>query len=153
KQNIKYFGAGNKDDNFNNPLVIRKNLCLLSYNLILDPNKYENTAASFNRDQVKREIKEMKRNNIENIIVNIHWGIEESPQRNNEQIEIGRFLIDAGADLVIGHHPHCLQPFAIYKGKHIFYSIGNCIFPNHNCESFFNDQLEPERYFKKRLPK
>ncbi|MEZ5146693.1 MAG: CapA family protein [Bacteroidales bacterium] len=41
---------------------------------------------------------------------------------------MGRRLIDAGADLIIGHHSHTVQPFEIYKGKYIFYSLGNFVF-------------------------
>lgn len=62
------------------------------------------------------------------IIVHSHWGVEYDSSPNPRQQEIGRALVDAGADIIVGHHPHTLQPVEIYKGKVIFYSLGNFIF-------------------------
>lgn len=59
------------------------------------------------------------------IVVSAHWGNEYEDEENEEQRKIGRAFIDAGADLVIGHHPHVVQPVEIYKNKAIFYSLGN----------------------------
>lgn len=62
------------------------------------------------------------------IIVHSHWGVEYDSSPNPRQKEIGHALIDAGADIIVGHHSHTLQPVEIYKGKVIFYSLGNFIF-------------------------
>jgi len=62
------------------------------------------------------------------VIVNVHWGVEYKHQHNKIQAEYGRAFIDAGADLVIGHHPHVVQGMEIYNGKPIFYSLGNFVF-------------------------
>ena len=62
------------------------------------------------------------------IIVHSHWGVEYDSSPNPRQQEIGRALVDAGADIIVGHHSHTLQPVEIYKGKVIFYSLGNFIF-------------------------
>lgn len=64
------------------------------------------------------------------IIVNIHWGVEDIRYPEPEKRVLAYKLIDSGADLIIGHHPHIIQPFEIYKGKFIFYSIGNFFFPD-----------------------
>jgi hypothetical protein len=61
-------------------------------------------------------------------IAYIHWGNEFINQPYFDQKIIGRSLIDSGFDLVIGVHPHVLQGFEKYKGKHIFYSLGNFLF-------------------------
>ncbi|HEX2394261.1 MAG TPA: CapA family protein [Bacteroidales bacterium] len=63
-------------------------------------------------------------------IVLMHWGgrFEGGLFPDYSQIELGRKLIDHGADLIIGHHSHTLQPFERYNGKHIFYSLGNFCF-------------------------
>lgn len=61
-------------------------------------------------------------------IVNIHWGIEYEHNFSKTQQELGRGLVDAGADMVIGHHPHVVQGVEIYKNKPIFFSLGNFIF-------------------------
>jgi poly-gamma-glutamate synthesis protein (capsule biosynthesis protein) len=62
------------------------------------------------------------------VIINIHWGQEYQHQFNSHQQTIGRALIDSGADVIIGHHPHVVQGVEIYKNKPIFYSLGNFIF-------------------------
>lgn len=72
-------------------------------------------------------IQEAKKN-TDLVIVNIHWGTEYQHQFNKQQQKIGHTLIDAGADIVIGHHPHVVQGMELYKGKPIFYSLGNFIF-------------------------
>lgn len=58
-------------------------------------------------------------------IVNLHWGYEHSDTPAPFQRELAHRLIDAGADIIIGHHPHVPQGEEIYKGKHIYYSLGN----------------------------
>ena len=62
------------------------------------------------------------------IIVSPHWGIEHRVEPAQWQRRQARALIDAGADCIIGHHPHTLQTIEQYKGKPIYYSIGNFIF-------------------------
>ncbi len=62
------------------------------------------------------------------LIISIHWGNEYLPQAESWRINLAHKMIDAGADIVHGHHPHVLQPSEIYQGKLIFYSLGNFIF-------------------------
>lgn len=62
------------------------------------------------------------------VIVYPHWGIEYEAYPSAFQVEKAHAFIDAGADLVLGAHPHVIQPVEIYKGKAIFYSLGNFVF-------------------------
>ena len=62
------------------------------------------------------------------VVVHIHWGTEYSLVATGVQKNIAHKLIDNGADVVIGHHPHVIEPVEIYKGKAIFYSLGNFVF-------------------------
>ncbi|MDQ3008689.1 MAG: CapA family protein [bacterium] len=62
------------------------------------------------------------------IIVQFHWGNEYQRQPSDRQKELAHYTIDAGADLVIGNHPHWWQPMEIYQNKVISYSHGNFIF-------------------------
>ena len=62
------------------------------------------------------------------IIVSMHAGYEYPPNPNKRQIEFAYAAIDAGADVVLGHHPHVVQAIEDYKGKKIFYSLGNFVF-------------------------
>ena len=68
------------------------------------------------------------RPNCDLLIVNIHWGIEGDHKYHHKQGTLGRVAIDAGADLVIGTHPHVYQGIEKYKGKYIVYSLGNFCF-------------------------
>jgi poly-gamma-glutamate synthesis protein (capsule biosynthesis protein) len=62
------------------------------------------------------------------VVVMVHWGIERAEEPEPYQVKKGREFIDAGADLVIGSHPHVLQGIESYQGKWIAYSLGNFIF-------------------------
>ncbi|HEU5440538.1 MAG TPA: CapA family protein [Ktedonobacterales bacterium] len=62
------------------------------------------------------------------IIVFTHWGIEYQLAETAHQQAMARLAIDAGADLVVGAHPHVIQPNESYRGKPIIYSLGNFVF-------------------------
>lgn len=62
------------------------------------------------------------------VIVSLHWGQETHKLPTKGQISNGKKLIDAGADVIYGHHAHVLQPIHFYKGKPILYSTGNFTF-------------------------
>ena len=77
--------------------------------------------------RVTRQIKQYKRQDTI-VIVNIHWGVELAEKPSAWQTDTVRAWIDAGADLIVGHHPHVLQGIETYKGRHIVYSLGNFAF-------------------------
>ncbi|MFB6345332.1 MAG: CapA family protein [bacterium] len=62
------------------------------------------------------------------VIISFHWGGEGEVTSKDYQITLARRAVDAGADVVFGHHPHTLQPVERYRGSLIFYSLGNFIF-------------------------
>lgn len=62
------------------------------------------------------------------VVVIMHAGVEYAGEPNAKQQDFAYAAIDAGADLVIGHHPHVVQPTELYKGKPILYSLGNFVF-------------------------
>ena len=68
------------------------------------------------------------RNQCDYLVVYVHWGVEREETPKDYQRTMGRAYIDAGADLVVGSHPHVLQPLEEYKGKTIAYSLGNFVF-------------------------
>ena len=61
------------------------------------------------------------------VIASFHWGVSQSRTLTLSQKAVARAAIDAGAGLVIGHHPHILQGIEVYKGKAIFYALGNFV--------------------------
>lgn len=62
------------------------------------------------------------------VIVSMHWGEEYADLPSQEQRELAYNLVDAGANVLVGHHPHTLQGFEVYKGGIIAYSLGNFVF-------------------------
>jgi hypothetical protein len=62
------------------------------------------------------------------LLVFVHWGDENTDKISERQRELARWLIDRGADAVVGSHPHCIQPFDSYHGRPIIYSLGNLVF-------------------------
>ena len=80
---------------------------------------------------IKKNIDESK-NNSDLTVVVFHYGNEYSTVPNPSQIDLSHKCIDEGADMVIGSHPHVIQPIEIYKGKPIFYSLGNFVFDQSN---------------------
>ncbi len=75
------------------------------------------------------ELVEKVANEVDYLIVSPHWGYEYKHTADyNKQVVPAHAWVDAGADMVIGHHPHVVQNFEIYDGKFIFYSLGNFVF-------------------------
>ena len=68
------------------------------------------------------------RPNVDFLIISIHWGNEYLTQPESWRINLAHQLIDAGADIIHGHHPHVWQGVETYKNELIFYSLGNFIF-------------------------
>jgi poly-gamma-glutamate synthesis protein (capsule biosynthesis protein) len=62
------------------------------------------------------------------VIINVHWGTEYMLVSNTRQRLLAHQFIDAGADVIIGHHPHVVEEIEVYKGRAIFYSLGNFVF-------------------------
>ena len=80
------------------------------------------------------------------IIVSIHWGTENESTVTQEQRELGRFVVDMGADLVLGHHPHVIQPYEMYQGKCIVYSLGNFVFGGNSNSSYRNTEIFQQQF-------
>lgn len=62
------------------------------------------------------------------VVVSLHAGTEYAPEPDDTQVQAARLAVDAGADLVIGTHPHVIQPYEVYQGKVIYHSLGNFVF-------------------------
>jgi poly-gamma-glutamate synthesis protein (capsule biosynthesis protein) len=78
-------------------------------------------------DAMRRDVAAMLRRAAV-VIVSMHAGNEYQPQPNKQQRDFARAAIDAGAQVVVGHHPHVRQPMERYAGGVIFYSLGNLVF-------------------------
>lgn len=130
---IKYTGAGKNLDEARKPaIIVRKGIefVFLAYNerppasFYAKKNSPGTTSADLN--EITEDIKKYKKKtNI--VLVSMHWGIENTLYPQTYQTVLARAIIDAGADVIIGHHPHWIQGVEIYKKKPIFYSLGNLI--------------------------
>lgn len=82
------------------------------------------------------------------VIACVHWGTEFTHELEDVQLATGREYLDAGADMVIGAHPHCLQGIESYDGKYIIYSLGNFWFNGQDIDTmllnihFYGDKTE-----------
>lgn len=130
---ISHFGGGRNLQEAHNPLIIERKglrIALLGYNEFM-PRSFEADANAagvawsedeqvvadirYARDIVKADI----------VIPYMHWGWENETIAGNRQRQLARKMIDAGADAVVGSHPHVVQDVEQYRGKPIIYSIGN----------------------------
>lgn len=80
------------------------------------------------RDQMEADIAQLREKGAAIVIIHFHWGVERSYVPEESQKTLARFAVDAGADLVVGHHPHVVQGIEEYNGKFIVYSLGNFMF-------------------------
>ena len=79
---------------------------------------------------IKEDILKLKKK-VDSVIISLHWGFCEYHLPYPRHIELAHKLIDAGADVIIGHHPHVLQGIEEYSNGLIAYSIGNLVFPDY----------------------
>lgn len=80
-----------------------------------------------NEKEMASQISDSK-NDADIIITTFHWGQEYQKNPSSRQTLLAHLAIDSGADIVVGHHPHWIQTDEVYKGKPIYYSLGNLIF-------------------------
>lgn len=113
-QKIKYFGLGKIDFR----TIKEIDLVFLGF---------DDTLAPLDKTRLQAEIEKVD-SQADWVIVNFHWGEEYQGQPNFRQKEIAQLAIEAGADIIIGHHPHVAQPLEYIEGKPIFYSLGNFVF-------------------------
>ncbi len=78
-------------------------------------------------EQMQRDVAELRKR-ADVAIVSMHAGVEYAPRPNRQQIEFARAAIEAGASVVVGHHPHVVQPWERIGEGVVFYSLGNLVF-------------------------
>ncbi len=85
--------------------------------------------SSLEPGKIVRQIKELKEaNKADVVVVSMHWGAEYETHSNEYQKNLAHQFVDAGADLIVGHHPHVAQEIEQYKHAWIAYSLGNFVF-------------------------
>ena len=132
---IAQTGGGRNLAEAHQPLLIERQglrLALLSYNEFM-PRSFEaghdapGIAWSEDEQVVDDIALARTRHRADLVLVFMHWGWENEPTANARQRELARRVIDAGADAVIGGHPHVTQDIEIHRGKPVIYSVGNFV--------------------------
>lgn len=77
---------------------------------------------------IAAEIAYLRENGCEVVVYSCHWGTEYAPTHNETQETMAQAVIDAGADIIIGHHPHIVQGMDVIDGVPVVYSLGNLMF-------------------------
>ncbi len=106
-------------DNFYLKIVNNISFGFLGYDFVTYP--------SLDKSEILSQIKKYD-SQVDYLIISIHWGNEYLPQAEKWRQNFAHSLVDAGADIIHGHHPHVWQSFETYKDKLIYYSFGNFIF-------------------------
>ena len=137
KAGLPYFGGGVDATEAHAPLIMERNglrIALLGY-VEFKPRAFEadahrpGVAWSGEDDQVIEDIVAARTIHRADIVIPyMHWGWEEEAQPSPRLREFARRMIDAGADMVVGGHPHVTQGADVYKGKPIIYSLGKFLF-------------------------
>lgn len=147
---ISYAGAGINETEAYSPIIMEVNgstgstqakIAFLAFTNLGAPS-WKATAdksgmALFSKDKLESAIKDAK-NKADLVVVSFHFGDEYKNSPTQEQEMMARLAIDSGADLVVGHHPHVVEPLEEYKGKYIAYSLGNFIFD----QNFSEDTMQ-----------
>jgi poly-gamma-glutamate synthesis protein (capsule biosynthesis protein) len=132
---LGYFGGGHTLKEAHSPLIIERRglrIALLGYNEFM-PRSFEADAdapgSAWSEDeQVVADIRAARSLHHADLVIPImHWGWENEPVANARQHQLARLMVDAGADAVIGGHPHVTQDIEHYRGKPIVYSVGNFV--------------------------
>jgi poly-gamma-glutamate capsule biosynthesis protein CapA/YwtB (metallophosphatase superfamily) len=94
---------------------------------------------------VTRDIQSLRQiDKADYVVVSIHWGTEKALHTEEWQVNLAHSVVDAGADLVVGHHPHVLQGIERYKNAFIAYSLGNFLFGGNSRSTYDTAVLKVE---------
>ncbi len=149
ENNIQYTGAGMNFQQAIRPMIIRDNndeVIIQNYGWDIEETVYATkiTPGCAPKDEklICDITKKLRSNHPNSRIVNVlHWGFELNYLPMPLDVMLAHKIIESGCDLIIGHHPHNIQPYEIYKNKHIFYSLGNFYFSSMR-DNFHNKKFK-----------
>ncbi len=140
---VQVVGAGRNDAEAWTPAVVHTKggatIGFLAWTDIIWPGYQAGSGpgvatARTDMSRVVHAIRKLKRK-VDYVVVGFHWGIEYQAPPIAQQVAEAHAAIDAGADLVIGHHPHVLEGVQLYKGHLIAYSLGDLVFDHYSLET------------------
>jgi len=155
--NIEPVGAGKNYEEANKPIIKEVNgtkFAFLAYTNLLPASftAAKNAAgiSEFNQENIKKAVEGAKKN-ADIVIVSLHWGEEYAKSPSLWQKNLAHALIDSGADLIIGHHPHVVQGTEKYKTGWIAYSLGNFVFDQNFSEETMKGLMVKAVFRNKKL--
>lgn len=128
---IKHVGAGKNLADARKPEFFEikgKKIAFLAYGNYSPATPVKSGVACKKKEAILEDVRLAKKNGADVIIVSFHWGREYAKKPNAADKKLAHAVINAGANIIIGHHPHILQPIEYYHGGIIAYSLGNFIF-------------------------
>lgn len=153
---IGFFGAGSADDNCHNPLVVDVGgvaVALMGYVCATTSPVLAASgtvgAAPLSLDRIRSDLRLPEAVGAARRIVVLHWGAEEVRLPKPADVQLGRAIADAGADLIVGHHAHCVQPHERHRNVPVFYGLGNWIMPDLDVPGRFDASGTPRDRFRK----
>lgn len=154
---VAYYGAGDDADNCRNPLLLPMGEHCLGLVGYVCPTAHPVFAvagvnpgvARIALDRIGADIRTARARGATRVAVCLHWGIEELGLPRPEDVLLARRIAELGADVVIGHHAHCIQPFEVHEGVPIFYGLGNAIFPDVDAWADYDDDGRPGTPYRK----
>ncbi len=157
KTSLVYTGVGYNLSESRKPALISRNRQSLAFLAYCErpPDDFYATKttpgiAPINVDYIREDIAHASFGNRRTVMVSLHWGIEIDRYPRPDQIITAHSIIDAGADVIIGHHPHVPQGVEIYKGRPIFYSLGNAVIGYYN-KNYTSNIMALLRYRDRKL--
>lgn len=136
ENNISWFGYGKNLEEARRPAILSINNLAVgflgySWDFIGSVNATKNKFGTvpLNEKIILEDVKNLKEK-VDVVIVSLHWSYEKENYPLPSQRELAHKIIDSGASLILGHHPHVLQGIETYNKGVIVYSLGNFIFPN-----------------------
>jgi poly-gamma-glutamate synthesis protein (capsule biosynthesis protein) len=134
-QGLSQFGGGYNLKEAHTPLMIERKglrIALLGYNEFMPRSfeaDYNAPGTAWSEDErVVADIRAARNVHKADLVIPVmHWGWENELTANARQRQLARTMIDAGADVIIGGHPHVTQEIEHYRGKPIIYSVGNFV--------------------------
>lgn len=125
-------GAGSTLDESRAPFEATINGISFGFVNACKKGSYSATASSAGANVIEKrnlieDIQRLKEKNVDHVVVILHWGVEYSSYPSPEDRSLAQALIEAGASVVVGHHPHTLQGVESYKTGIIVYSLGNFV--------------------------
>ena len=151
---IRYFGVGRLSD-MANPIMLDVDglkFALMGY---ASPTTHPVFASSdalgcdrLDVVKIQSDIRSI-RQQVDFVVVSLYWGLQDQSYPMPSQVDQAHSIIDAGADVIVGHHAHVFQGIEQYRKGIIFYGLGNFIFPDVELDSYFDENGSYRTYHGK----